>query len=162
MKLYHGSNTCINDTLLPFKSFHYKPYVYATSDLFYALVRAGKFNPSKLLLKEDYDGEVLTLIELKEGALEEALNTEGYIYVVDGEKFKNTDDCMKNEYISEMPCTIENVMHIKNVLNMMQFNSDHYHLIRYGTEEENEYWKTVRGGKEGYLQRRKERIEKLK
>lgn len=162
MKLYHGSNKYIDDRLTPHKSFHYKPLIYATSDLFYALVRAGKFDTNNFLLKEDYDGEVFTLIELKEGALEEALNTEGYIYVVDGENFKNTDDCMENEYISEMPCDIENVIHIKNILNMMEFNSDHYHLIRYGTKEENEYWKTVRGGKEGYLQRRKERIEKLR
>lgn len=161
MKLYHGSNKYIENELTPHKSFHYKPLVYATSDLFYALVRAGKFEPEKFLLKEDYDGEVFTLIELQKGALEDAFNTDGYIYVIDGKNFKITDDCMENEYISDVPCTIENVIHIKNVLNMMKFNSDHYHLIRYDTEEAEDYWKTVRGGREGYLQRRKERVERL-
>lgn len=41
------------------------------------------------------------------------------------------------------------------------YHNDFYKFIRYDSEEEKEYWKTVNGGKEGYLQRRKERISKL-
>ena len=74
--LYHGSNTYIENELIPHKSFHYKPYVYATSDYYYALVRAGKFNPEKLTFKEDYDGEIFILIELVPNAFEEVFNAD--------------------------------------------------------------------------------------
>ena len=39
-------------------------------------------------------------------------------------------------------------------------HTSHYELIFYGEDEE--YWKTVRGGKEGYLERRTKRIQKMK
>ena len=38
-------------------------------------------------------------------------------------------------------------------------NAEHYELISHDDAEE--YWKTVRGGKDGYLQRCKERVERI-
>jgi hypothetical protein len=159
MKLYHGSNTYIENELIPHKSFHYKPLVYATSDYYYALVRAGKFDINKLTFKEDYDGYTFTLIELVPNAFEEVFNTDGYIYEVDDSLFTHTDDLMPNEYISHENCTIIVTNYIKNVGEEIKMNP-HINIIRY--EESDNYWQSVRGGRKGYLQRRKERIEKLK
>lgn len=159
--LWHGSNQYIEGQLIPHKSFHYEPYVYATADIYYALVRAGKFNVNEPLLKEDYDGNTYTLIELSENAIENIFNTDGYIYVVDKEKFTHTKDCMCNEFISTEPCDIIDTLHIGNILDKMKHYNNFYKFIRYGSDKEKEYWKTVRGGKDGYLQRRKERIQKL-
>lgn len=158
MKLFHGSNTYIENTLVPHKSFHYKPYVYATTDFNYALLRAGRFSPEKCMLKEDYDGETITLIELYEGAFVDALSTEGYIYVIDGSNFIHTDDCMVGEYISTANCPIEEKIIIHNVA-IAIFNNPRFRLIYY--KDSDEYFKTVRGGRDGYLQRRKDRVEKL-
>lgn len=162
--LWHGSNQYIEGQLVPHKSFHYKPYVYATADPYYALVRAGKFDVNELLLKEDYDGDTYTLIELSKGAIGKVFNTDGYIYAVNRNAFLHTKDCMLNEFISTEPCDIVDTFYIDNVLDNMNniYHNDFYKFIRYGSEEEKEYWKTVRGGKEGYLQRRKERIERLR
>ena len=159
--LYHGSNLYITGQLVPHKSFHYESYVYATSDIYYAIVRAGKFNVNKMLFKEDYDGTSYTLIELKESALEEAFDTDGFVYVVDESTLYHADSCMPNEYISSEPCEIVDVLYLNNILEVICSNKDYYKIIRYGTEEEKEYWNTVNGGREGYMQRREERIKKL-
>lgn len=161
--LYHGSHTYIEDKLIPHKSFHYEPYVYATNDYFYALVRAGKFNVNNLTLKEDYDGITHTLIELKENAFKEVFDTDGYIYLVNDNDFYRTEKCMPNEYISTKECGIVKRIYISNLFDEInKCCSIYIKLITYGSNEEKEYWETVRGGKEGYLQRRKERIERLK
>lgn len=160
--LWHGSNTYIEGQLVPHKSFHYEPYVYATSDQCYALIRAGKFDVNNLTLKEDYDGFAYTLIELKENAIEEVFDTDGYMYAVDEESFYRTEDCMPNEFISKEPCNIKYTLHIRNILDDIKHYYPYIKIIRYGSKEEKEYWKTVRGGREGYLQRRKERVEKLR
>lgn len=159
--LWHGSNKFVEGQLVPHKSFHYKPYVYATSDSIYALVRAGKFDINNPTLKEDYDGRVYTLIELKENAIEEVFDTDGYIYVVDESSFSHIDGCIPNEFVSAEPCKIIDTLHINNILDNIKHYSSYYKIIRYGSDEEKEYWKTVNGGKEGYLQRRKERVKRL-
>lgn len=159
MKLYHGSNKYIENELIPHKSFHYKPLVYATSDLRYALVRAGKFDVNKLTFKEDYDGVTFTLIELVPNAFEEVFDTEGYIYEVDKSLFIHTDKLMPNEFISHDNCRIIKRIYIENVGQEIKMRFPHINVIRY--EESDEYWKTVRDGREGYLQRRRERVEKL-
>ena len=159
MKLYHGSNKYIENELIPHKSFHYKPLVYATSDYYYALVRAGKFDVNKLTFKEDYDGVTSTLIELVPNAFEEVFDTDGYIYEVDNSLFTHTDDLMPNEYICHDNCRIIKTIHIENVGQEINMRFPHINIIKY--EEADDYWKTVRGGKEGYLQRRRERVEKL-
>ena len=160
MKLYHGSNTYIENELTPHKSFHYEPLVYATSDARYALVRAGKFDVNKFTFKEDYDGVTYTLIELVPNAFEETFNTDGYVYEVDDTSFIQTNDLMPNEYISHNNCSIIRTFRVRNVGEEIKLLYPYIKIIKY--EEADEYWKTVRGGKEGYLQRRKERIEKLR
>lgn len=159
MKLYHGSNKYIENELIPHKSFHYKPLVYATSDYYYALVRAGKFDVNKLTFKEDYNGVAFTLVELTPNAFEEVFNTDGYIYEVDDNSFAHTDDLMPNEYISHDNCRIIKTTYIENVGKEI-LRHPFIYVIKY--EEADDYWKTVRGGREGYLQRRKERVEKLR
>lgn len=159
MKLYHGSNKYIENELTPHKSFHYEPLVYATSDLRYALVRAGKFDVNKLTFKEDYDEVTFTLVELTPNAFEEVFNTDGYIYEVDDSLFIHTDDLMPNEYICHDNCRIIKTIRIRNVGEEIKLMHPYIQIIRY--EESDNYWKTVRGGREGYLQRRRERVEKL-
>lgn len=160
MKLYHGSNKYIENELTPHKSFHYKPLVYATTDYYYALVRAGKFDVNKLTFKEDYDGVTFTLIELVPNAFEEVFNTNGYVYEVDDSLFYSQDGLMPNEYISHDNCRIIKTIRIRNVgEEIEQMAYPYIQIIKY--EESDDYWKTVRGGREGYLQRRKERVEKL-
>lgn len=159
MKLYHGSNKYIENQLTPHKSFHYESLVYATSDYYYALVRAGKFDVNKLTFKEDYDGVTFTLVELTPNAFEEVFNTDGYIYEVDNKSLYHTDNLMVNEYISHQPCLIIRTIYIENVGQEIKMRFPHINIIKY--EESDDYWKTVRGGKEGYLQRRRERVEKL-
>lgn len=162
-RLFHGSNTYIKGSLKPHKSFHYDKYVYATSDYSYALVRAGKFDIDNFAIKEDYNGVIYTLVELKENAFEEVFNTEGYIYLVDSKYFFKTDKCMPYEYISKYKCKIIQTFKISNVLEeIKKYENIHYKLIAYGSEEEKEYWNTVNGGKDGYLKRRKERAKKIK
>ena len=156
--LFHGSNKYIEDYLKPFTSFHYVPYVYATSDFFYALVRCGKFNPEKFLLKEDYTNDLFTLIELEENAFDKVFDTDGYIYITHGD-FHHTEDCMENEYISKACCPIIETLYVLNVKEAILNNIHHYKIIKHDDEE---YWKCVRGGKEGYLNRRRERIKRMR
>lgn len=160
--LWHGSNKYIKGQLIPHKSFHYKPYVYATTDPYYALIRCGKFNINELLLKEDYSGNSYTLIELSEGAFEKVFDTDGYIYVVNENTFNCIENSMPNEFISTESCDILDTLYIENILDNINHYSNYYKIIRYGSDEEKEYWKTVNGGREGYLQRRQKRIEKLR
>ena len=160
MKLYHGSNRYIENELIPHRSFHYEPLVYATSDYYYALVRAGKFDVNKLMFKEDYDGVTFTLIELVQNAFGEVFNTDGYIYEVNDRNFMHISDLMPNEYISHDNCAIIKTIHIENVGQEIKMRFPHINIIKY--EESDKYWKTVRGGREEYLRRRKERVEKLK
>ena len=159
MKLYHGSNKYIKNELIPHKSFHYEPLVYATSDYDYALVRAGKFDVNKFTFKEVYDGTTYTLIELIPNAFHEVFDTEGYIYEVDDSLFGNTYDLMQNEYVCLENCPIIRTIYIENVGQEIKMKFPHIQIIKY--EESDDYWKTVRGGREGYLQRRRERVERL-
>ncbi len=173
--LYHGSNKFITNTIKPFTSFHNTPYVYATSDYLYALVRAGNFNPEILSFKEDYNGTSYTLVELTETAFKDTFDTEGYIYLLDNKNFSKVQNMLPkqednstllpNEYISTQKCEIQKVIYIPNVgeeiLKHISENPDYYNIIYYNTSEEKDYWKSVRGGKEGYLKRRMERARKL-
>ena len=158
--LYHGSKTFISEKLVPHKSFHYTPYVYATSDWRYALVRAGRFNINIPLIKEDYDGNGYALIELSLGAIKQTFDTDGYIYTVANELFIKPANGMPNEFVSCEACHILTTQYIPNILTLL-LNDSYYKIIQYGTKEEMEYWKTVRGGKDGYLLRRAERVSQI-
>ena len=160
MKLYHGSNKLIFGNLRPAVSFHYVPYVYATSDIYYALIRCGRFDVNKLLLKEDYDGRKITLVELTEGAFERVFDCEGYIYVVDAATFWCSPEMIPNEYVSDRACGFLERVRIPNVKDEILSRPERYSIIRYG--EDADYWKGVRGGKEGYLRRRLQRAAKIR
>ena len=157
--LYHGSNHYISDQIEPRISFDGVPLVYATDDFYYALVRAGRFNPDNFTIKEDYQGmnKPFRLIELYPGAFEIAFDCEGYIYCLDDKPFVPH---IWNEYISIKPVEIQERIPISNVLDEVLKHPDHYELIRY--EDSEPYWQTVNGGKEGYLKRREERAAALK
>lgn len=158
--LYHGSKYFIKDELEPRLSFACKELVYATDDYFYALVRAGNFDMTKSLIREDYNGtdKPYQLVEVVPGAFEEVFNRKGYIYKVDDRSFIESGDV--NEFVSETNVKIEKCIVIENVYEEILKNAEHYELISY--ENSDEVWKTVRGGKEGYLERRSQRLQKIK
>ena len=158
LHLYHGSHHKITDLIEPHISFDGKPLVYATHDLAYALVRAGKFNPDKFTIKEDYQGDnkPFRLVELYPGAFEDTFNCSGYIYLVDFEHFVTNGH---NEFVSPTPVPIKKVITIENVWECIT-SIRNYELIYY--EDSEPYWQTVRGGKAGYLKRREERAAALK
>lgn len=158
--LYHGSKYFIEDELEPRLSFDCKKFVYATDDYFYALVRAGNFDVTKALIKEGYNGadKPYQLVEVVPGAFEEVFNGKGYIYEVDERLFVSGNEI--NEFVSESDVNIENVIVIENVYEEILKNAEHYELISYDDAEE--FWKTVRGGREGYLERRAQRLQRMK
>lgn len=157
--LYHGSKYFIKKELEPRVSFAYKKLVYATDNYFYALVRAGNFDITKALIREDYNGadKPYQLVEVVPGAFEEVFNCRGYIYEVDDRSFVSSNDI--NEFVSEVNVKIEKCTVIENVYEEILKNAEHYELISYDDSEE--FWKTVRGGKEGYLERKKKRVQKI-
>lgn len=158
--LYHGSKYLIEDELEPRLSFACKKFVYATDNYFYALVRAGNFDMTKFLIREDYNGTdtPYQLVEIVPGAFEEVFNCRGYIYEVDDRLFVSSGDI--NEFVSEVNVKIEKCIVIENVYEEILKNAEHYELVSY--EDSEEIWKTVRGGKEGYLERKRQRIQRMK
>ena len=158
--LYHGSKYLIEGELEPRMSFACKKLVYATDNYFYALVRAGNFDMTKFLIKEDYNGEgkPYQLVEIVPGAFEEVFNRMGYIYEVDERSFVSSGDI--NEFVSEINVGIEKRIVINNVYEEMLKYAEHYELVSY--EDSEEIWKTVRGGREGYLERRAKRLQMMK
>lgn len=156
--LYHGSNYFIKDELKPEYCFGVKKLIYATEDYCYALVRAGAFNPLKAFLREEYESpdKPYKLMELYPGAFKDVFDVKGYIYEVEDDLFSINSD---NEYITESNVKIVKCTEIPNVWSEMMKYSERYELITY--EESDKHWEKVRGGKEGYLKRRKERISKM-
>lgn len=156
--LYHGSNHKIDDQLKPHVSFDNEPLVYATDDYRYAVIRAGRFNVEEFLIKEDYfgDNQPIRLIEIEPDAFKRTFNTKGYIYLVDAKYFEKRN----NEYVSIDPVNIQYVQIIFNVWEEIQKRQQDYELIYY--EDSESYWQTVRGGKEGYLERRAARVAEIK
>lgn len=156
--LYHGSNHKIEYEIEPRVSFDLKPLVYATDDYRYALLRSGKFDPEKFLIKEDYNGSEypICLIEIAPNAFKEVFNTAGYIYLVNKDQF---EPLRQNEFVSIEPVKIKSRILIENVLEEI-LNSPDFKLIYY--KESLSYWKSIRGNKDGYLKRRADRLESLK
>lgn len=156
--LYHGSNSLIEGPIKPAVSFHCVPYVYATDDYLYALVRAGKFNFEKCLIREDYRGDSYSLCELKRGAFKKVFDRPGYVYIFNN---KNKFICIGDEYVCPDQVEYDSFIYIPNVWEEMQRHLDFYKLIKY-TDDQTEYWSHVTGGREGYLARRKFAIKRIK
>lgn len=158
-KYYHGSSSLILDYIKPHLSFHLSSLTYLTTDYYYALVRCGKFEIDKFLIKEDYHPNNYTLVELEKDAFIKTFNSMGYIYTVEDGRYIHNESFMLNEYASCAPCEIQEVDIIPNVFEAILSNSNKYNLISY--QESNDYWKTIRGGKEGYLKRREQRVQTI-
>ena len=148
--LYHGSQTGGLKVLKPQISLEFKQLVYATPDYAYALVRAGK---QLDMIREEYFGyeKPFQLAECYPNAFEQMFDTNGYIYMLEKADFKMNPET--GEYFSDKPVKIKHCLPIKNILNLMTgAYSPWYELIRFENSEE--YWKTVRGGREGFLERK--------
>ena len=114
----------------------------------------------RFLLYEDYVGKdkPFRLVEIIPGAFKEAFDVSGYIYEVDDNLFETYGD--QTEFVSNQSVKVVKTIKIDNVWNEMMKHAEHYELISYDNSEE--HWKTVRGGKDGYLKRRTERLNKVR
>ena len=155
--LYHGSKTYIEDCLEPRVSFELEKWVYATDDYFYALLRCGNFDITKSLAREEHEWGRHSLCEVVPGAFEELFDRPGYIYEVDESLFTKLRD---GEYVADKEVPIVRCIHIENIWKELQRYPDVYELISY--EDSEPYWEKVRGGKEGYLERRRNSVNKIK
>lgn len=154
--LYHGTTHNIEGELEPRVTYELKPLVFATNDYYYALIRAGKFDIHKPLIREDYDDGFRSLAEVVPGAFKEVFDRPGYIYEVDNSKFKYN---VGTEFISNDKAKITKTHAIDNVWNEIQKNKDKYELVTY--ENPGDYWDKVRGGREGYLERKMESVKRV-
>lgn len=151
MILYHGSNSYIPSTIEPRISYDYKPLVYATDDLRYAILRCSV---GGCAIKEDYDGRNLTVVELEENAFEKAYNTNGYIYTVDSDLFTNNG----TEWISTNSVKWIEMYPVNNVYNALKiFPID---IISY--KDSRSYFEEHQIDYNAYMLRRALRNKKLK
>ncbi len=157
--LYHGSSTSHLKVLRPNISLELKPRLYATEDYYYALVRSGR---QLDLIREEYYGldKPFELCECYPGAFEQMFDAPGSIYTVPKSGFRmNPND--PDEYISDDYAYPVGEMWHNSALRIMREHPERFKLIFYGTPEWREYWKNVRGGLDGYLERKHERKNKM-
>lgn len=147
--LYHGSTVEIKDhELTPHVSLEGIPLVYTTNDYDYALIRAGKFVPGEVLIREEHEEGHHSLAEVEPGAFKKVFDRPGYIYQVDSKNFKYN---YGTEFISNTNSKINSTEKIDNVLDKIK-NNPNIELVSY--ENSGDYWNNVRGGREGYKQRK--------
>lgn len=156
--VFHGSTIpCLRslDSGYARSLYKNKPVIYGTKDYVYALVRAGRFGVHySHMIREDYNGmyKPFELAELCKDAFKKTFYTPGSIYVLDDVYFELTED--EDEWITyEDKVPVFGEIIINNVWEEMGKYADRFRFIYYGTDEWNEYWKTVNGGLEGYLER---------
>ena len=153
--LFHGSNHGGLIALEPRISLEYKPRVYATADYRYALVRAGKQVDA---IREEYYGigNFYELAECYPDAFKMTFDCTGYIYMLDKKDFiVNPDD--PDEYICNHAVPVINCETVDNLWRRMT-EIGGYDLHYYGDEV---YWANVRGGLEGFLERKLARKKKM-
>lgn len=157
--LYHGSKIEGLSVLKPNISFECEKLVYATNEFEYALIRSGNFDISNFMIREEhYEGDNYhELCELKPGAFKELFDRKGYIYIV---KDKYFEQFREAEFISKTKVPIWNCLVIENILDGLVDNTN-VDLIWYGTEKWEKYWKNVKGGLNGYIQRKEESLRKV-
>ena len=128
-------------------------YVYATDDYAYALVRAGK---QLDLIREEYYGfeKPFELAECYPHSIGRMFDCSGYIYLFNPDDFEDH----VYEFVSDKPVKPIDCIFIENIWMEMLKNASRYEIIWHGNEE---YWKGVRGGREGFLKRKLETKRKL-
>ena len=154
--LFHGSNTGNISVLKPHISLEFKSLVYATSDWKYALVRAGK---QLDLIREEYYGpdKPFELAECYPGAFKQMFDCPGYIYLLADDDFIRNEN---GEYVSEKEVIPLGCVRIDNIWSEMMRLKGYwdYEFVWDGDEE---YWKGVRGGREGFLKRKRANKQKM-
>ena len=153
--LFHGTQVGGIKELKPMISLEYVSMVYATEDFAYALVRAGKQLDE---IREEYYGldKPFEIAECYPDAFKHQFNCDGYVYLLNFEDFEYNPET--TEYRSSKPVKPVGVIHIQNLLSEMQSNADRFKFVNDGDVE---YWKTVRGGREGYLKRKHDAKQKM-
>ena len=154
--LYHGSNCGTIKVLEPRISLEYKKLVYATDDIYYALVRAGK---QLDLIREEYHGRYknFELAECYPNAFKRMFECKGYLYVLNPEDFYQDPETL--EYKSEKPVVPIERIDIQDIWYWMHRLGDRaYDFHYYGDDT---YWETVRGGLNGFLERKKRNKQKM-
>lgn len=153
--LFHGSQVGGINELKPMISLEYISMVYATDNLAYALVRAGKQLDE---IREEYYGndKPFEIAECYPDAFKHQFNCSGYIYLLDPKDFEYNPET--TEYRSQKPVKPVKTIRIDNIWSEMQKIDNGYKFVYDGNED---YWKTVRGGREGYLKRKHEAKQKM-
>lgn len=153
--LFHGTQVGGIKELKPMISLEYVSMVYATDDIAYALVRAGKQLDE---IREEYYGKdkPFEIAECYPDAFKHQFDCSGYIYLLNPKDFEYNPET--TEYRSRKPVKPVGVIAIENIWHEMQNIDSCYKFIYNGDEE---YWKNVRGGREGYLKRKHDAKQKM-
>ena len=144
MKLYHVSNVPNLKVLKPRISTHGKAYVYATTNLEFALFFGGKESAG------DFDGMygikegIPFFYESYKGALKRRFDgAKCYIYEVDPSHFEKDKTSFKGEVVSEKPVKVLSCKEINNLYQyLLQLNENGKLQLRF-FEETNEYKKMI-------------------
>ena len=153
--LFHGTQVGGLEQLKPSISLEFESFVYATDDIVYALVRAGKQLDQ---IREEYQGKYqpFEIAECYSDAFKHQFDCKGYIYLLDPEDFEYNPDT--GEYRSRKAVKPIDCLRIGNIWDEMMRREDRYKFVWNGDEE---YWKGVRGGREGFLKRKLANKQKM-
>lgn len=147
--LFHGTQVKGIEELKPSISLEFESFVYATDDIAYALVRAGKQLDQ---IREEYYGKnkAFEIAECYPDAFKHQFDCEGYIYLLDPDDFELNPET--GEYRSRKAVKPVDCWRISNIWDVMaKGRPDRFKFFYDGDEK---YWKTVRGGREGFLERK--------
>lgn len=153
--LFHGTQVGNIEELKPMVSLEFVSKVYATDNLAYALVRAGKQLDQ---IREEYYGndKPFEIAECYPDAFKNQFDCEGYIYLLDPKDFEYNPET--TEYRSDKPVKPVGVIHVQNIWSKMLGMKEAYRFVFDGDEE---YWKNVRGGRDGFLERKLKNKQKM-
>ena len=154
--LFHGTQIGGIDELKPSISLEFESFVYATDDIAYALVRAGKQLDQ---IREEYQGndKPFEIAECYPDAFKHQFDCPGYLYLLDPKDFERNLDT--GEYRSRKAVKPVDCWRINNIWDAMALDRpDRYTFVYDGDEN---YWKNVRGGREGFLERKLRNKQKM-
>ncbi len=154
--LFHGTQVGGLRELKPSISLEFESFVYATDDIAYALVRAGRQLDQ---IREEYYGkhDAFEIAECYPDAFKHQFDCEGYVYILDPKDFERNPDT--GEYRSRKAVKPVKCCKFSNILNVMTKGlPERFRLVYDGDEE---YWKGVRGGREGFLKRKLANKQKM-